>query len=188
VKKVYTVVLMQRSTKEFHALPEEYFHFAKQTFATGLDMDLLQEYVLVPLDIFLKISHNEISKLDAWLYFIASDKLSDIKKVCEAYPQFRSLYREVFKFRFQPKELVSVFSDALRLLDEGAAQLMIDEMRKEVEEAKAALKEAIEGRNAELQEKDAELQEKDEKLQRLNAELERLRNLLKLNDIDENME
>lgn len=88
VKKVYTIVLMQRSTKEFHALPEEYFHFAKQTFATGLDMDLLQEYVLVPLDIFLKILHNEISNLDAWLYFIASDKLSDIKKVCEAYPQF----------------------------------------------------------------------------------------------------
>ena len=35
-----------------------------------------------------------------------------------------------------------MFSDALRLLDEGTALLMIDEMRKEVEEAKAALKEA----------------------------------------------
>ena len=193
VKKVYTIVLMQRSTKEFHALPKEYFHFAKQTFATGLDMDLLQEYVLVPLDIFLNIPHNEISKLDAWLYFIASDRLSDIKKVCETYPQFRRLYRDVFQFRFQPRELVNMFSDALRLLDEGTAQLMIDEMRKEVEEAKAALKEAIEGRNTELREKDERLQEKDEQLQEkdeqlqekdrqleaANLELERLRKLLK---------
>lgn len=139
VKKVYTIVLMQRSTKEFHDLPEEYFHFSKQTFKTGLDMDLLQEYVLVPLDIFLNIPHNEISKLDAWLYFIASDKLSDIKRVCEAYPQFRRLYRDVFRFRFHPKELVTMFSDALRLLDEGTAQLMIDEMRKELEEKDAEL-------------------------------------------------
>ncbi len=193
VKKVYTIVLMQRSTKEFHALPEEYFHFAKQTFATGLDMDLLQEYVLVPLDIFLNIPHNEISKLDAWLYFIASDKMSDIKKVCEAYPQFRRLYRDVFKFRFHSKELVSMFSDALRLLDEGTAQLMIDEMRKEVEEAKAALREVIEGRNAELQEKDAELQEKntelkekEEQLLAMNTEIERLKHLLESKGIRTN--
>lgn len=32
-----------------------------------------------------------------------------------------------------------MFSDALRLLDEGTAQLMIDEMRKELEEKDAEL-------------------------------------------------
>ena len=44
-------------------------------------MDLLQEYFLIPLDIFRKTTHNEISKLEAWLYFLSSDKPEDILKV-----------------------------------------------------------------------------------------------------------
>lgn len=65
VKKVYTIVLMQKSTREFYELPEEYLHYAKQTFKSGLKMDLLQEYLLVPLDIFLKLLHNEISRMSS---------------------------------------------------------------------------------------------------------------------------
>jgi len=48
--------------------------------------------LLVPLDIFLKFPHNEINRLEAWLYFIASDKMEDIKKVCDVYPEFCELY------------------------------------------------------------------------------------------------
>lgn len=171
VKKVYTIVLMQQSTKEFHDLPEEYLHYAKQTFKTGLNMDLLQEYLLVPLDIFLDLPHNEISKLEAWLYFIGSDKMSDIKKVCEAYPEFRRLYCDVFKFRFHPKELVSMFSEALRILDQDTAQLMVDEMRKEMEEEKALHKREIEKKDAIIEKKDAQLEEKDAEIALLKAQL-----------------
>ena len=78
IKKVYTIVLILKSTSEFHALPEKYLHYARQTFNTGLELDLLQEYLLIPLDIFLKNQHNISSKLDAWLCFIASDQPQDI--------------------------------------------------------------------------------------------------------------
>ena len=154
VKKVYTIVLMQKSTREFHELPDEYLHYAKQTFKTGLKMDLLQEYLLVPLDIFLKLPHNEISRLEAWLYFIASDQMSDIKKVCDTYPEFCELYREVFQFRYHPKELVSMFSEALRILDQDTVQYMIDDMKRELEEQAAQLEE----KTAQLEEKDAEIE------------------------------
>ena len=139
VKKVYTIVLMQKSTREFHELPDEYLHYAKQTFKSGLKMDLLQEYLLVPLDIFLKLPHNEISRLEAWLYFIASDQISDIRKVCDAYPEFCELYKEVFEFRYQPKELVSMFSEALRILDQDTVQYMIDDMKRELEKKDAEI-------------------------------------------------
>lgn len=119
VKKVYTIVLMQKSTREFHELPDE--------------------YLLVPLDIFLKLPHNEISRPEAWLYFIASDKISDIRKVCDAYPEFCELYKEVFEFRYQPKELVSMFSEALRILDQDTVQYMIDDMKRELEEKDAEI-------------------------------------------------
>ena len=56
-------------------------------------MDLLQEYFLIPLDIFRKTTHNEISKLEAWLYFLSSDKPEDILKVVGKYPEFRSYTR-----------------------------------------------------------------------------------------------
>lgn len=171
VKKVYTIVLMQRSTREFHELPDEYLHYAKQTFKSGLKMDLLQEYLLVPLDIFLKLPHNEISRLEAWLYFIASDKISDIKKVCDAYPEFCELYKEVFEFRYQPKELVSMFSEALRILDQDTVQYMIDDMKRELEEQAVQLEEQA----VQLEEKEAQLEEKESELEKLRMELAQLR-------------
>lgn len=164
IQKVCTIVLMQKSTKEFHEIPEEYLHFAKQTFKTGLKMDLLQEYLLVPLDIFLKIPHNNLSKLDAWLYFIASDHIEDIQKVCSAYPEFCELYREIFKFRYHPKELVNMFSEALRILDQNTIQYMIDDLQKQLAEEKA-----------EKEEKEKALSEKNFEIQRLKEELASLK-------------
>ena len=139
VKKVYTIVLMQRSTGEFHKHPDEYLHYSKQTFQSGLEMDLLQEYLLVPLDIFLKNQHTVIEKLDAWLYLMASDKMEDIKSVCTAYPEFKEIYRDIFQFRYHPKKLVSMFSEALRILDQDTVQYMIDDMQRQIEEQRAEL-------------------------------------------------
>lgn len=136
IRKVYTIVLMQKSTKEFHEIPQKYLHYARQKFETGLEFDLIQEYLLIPLDIFLGIHHNELSKLDAWLYFIASDKMEDIKRILDVYPEFKELYREIFRFRFQTKEVVGMFSEALRILDANTAQYMIEEQQKEIEEQK----------------------------------------------------
>lgn len=45
IKNVYTVVLFERSPKEFHKYPEKYCHFFEQTSDTGLKLELLQKYV-----------------------------------------------------------------------------------------------------------------------------------------------
>ena len=80
---------------------------------------MLQEYLLIPLDIFWKNHHNISSKLDAWLMFIASDQPRDI--------------REVFHFRYHKKELVSMFSEALRILDANTTQYMIEVQQAQIE-------------------------------------------------------
>ncbi len=167
VKKVYTIILIQKSISEFHRFPDDYIHRSQQTFDTGLKLDLLQEYMLVPLDIFLKIQHNKISELDAWLYFIASDKMEDIERICNMYPMFRELYREVFRFRFNPKELVSMYSDALRILDEGTVQYMIDDMKKTIEEQSEELK----GKDTLLEQKNALLEELNCRIEELQAQI-----------------
>lgn len=59
MKTVYTIVFFEKSTSEFHQIKSEYILRAKQVFQTGLELDMLQEYVLIPLDIFRETLHNK---------------------------------------------------------------------------------------------------------------------------------
>lgn len=166
IKPVYTIVLIQKSTKEFHSFPEHHLHYAKQTFNTGLKVDMLQEYLLIPLDI-LKAKHQNIStKLDAWLYFIASDNLEDIRQVIEAFPDFRELYQEVFQFRYQMKEMIFMYSESLKILDANTVQYMVELQQQQIEEQKAQL----EAQQAQLEAQQAELEAQQAELEVLRAQ------------------
>ena len=143
IKRVYSIVLIQKSTEEFHRLPDEYLHHAKQVFDTGLEMDLVQEYLMIPLDIQKKCCQNRgiSNKLDAWLYFISSESPEDIREVIEAYPEFSEIYREVFRFRYQMKELMSMYSEALKILDANTVNLMVELQQQKIAEQSAQLAE-----------------------------------------------
>ena len=114
-------------------------------------MDLLQEYFLIPLDIFRKTTHNEISKLEAWLYFLSSDKPEDILKVVGKYPEFRELYQDLIVFRYQPKELIDMYRKALREEDASDIKYMVEEQQREIEELKE-MNESLQETNESLQE------------------------------------
>lgn len=58
IKNVYTIVLFEKSPKEFNGYPNSYYHFFGQKSDTGLEMDLLQKYLFIPLDIFRKNKQN----------------------------------------------------------------------------------------------------------------------------------
>lgn len=170
IKTVYTIVLIQQSTSEFWKLPDIHLHYAKQVFDTGLELNMLQEYLIIPLDIMMKNHHNISSKLDAWLYFIASDNPEDIRKVVEAYPEFEDIYRQVFQFRYCMEELMGMFSDALRIMDKNTVQYMIELQKEEIEQLKKEnRKQAEESRKqAEESQKQIELLRKE--IKRLKAD------------------
>ncbi len=154
IREVYTVVLIMQSTKEFHDFPDHYLHYFQPISSTGLKLNLLQNYLLIPLDIFRKKLQNRTiaddmsplsagpgkdsrlkffeNKLEAWLLFISSDSPDDILKVISAYPDFQELYREVFQFRYQKKELISMYSEALRILDANTIEYMVKQQKKEL--------------------------------------------------------
>lgn len=167
LKKVYTIVLIEESTSIYWKQSDKYIHRGMQSFDTGLKLELLQEFILIPLDIFKNMPHNNISKLEAWLYFIGSENPKDILRVVEAYPQFKEIYQELVGLRCDMKGLISMFDYYRQLLkeaDEGTVQYMIEEQKRELEEIKQ-----------ELSEKQQELSEKDQALEeerRKNAELE----------------
>ena len=60
IKSVYTIVLFETSTKEFHEYPQNYIHRFKQQSDTGLELELLQKYLFIPLDIFRANHHNGV--------------------------------------------------------------------------------------------------------------------------------
>ena len=101
LKKVYTIVIMENSSREFKKLLK-YVHKGEWKFDTGLKLNLLQEFYFIPLDIFFRIKDNKRktirSELEAWLYFIGSDKPEDIRRVLQKFPKFEEMYREVSVF------------------------------------------------------------------------------------------
>ena len=122
-----------------YLFPGQYLHRARQQFDTGLQLDMVQEYLLIPLDIFLESRHNINNRLDAWLMLIASDRPEQILEVIRAYPEFEEIYRQVFGFRHQIKELMIMFSDALKILDANTTKYMIEQQKEKIERLKLLL-------------------------------------------------
>lgn len=62
IKGVYTIILIEQSTAEFHRYPHDYLHYFRQRSNTGLEIDLLQEY-LVTVQTCSKSHEKECRKL-----------------------------------------------------------------------------------------------------------------------------
>ena len=181
MKKVYTIVLMDESGKEFGEKKEHYRHHSRQVFDTGLNLELLQEYIYIPfdkfLDIYRKNHHNISEELEAWLLFLASDDPADIARLTDAYPKFRELYAEIAAFQQRPEELVNMYSKALEIMDRNTVQYMIEEQKKEIEEQAKLLAEkdkAMAEKDKAMAEKDKAMAEKDAQLSAARAELEKM--------------
>ena len=183
LKKVYTIVIMEKSSKEFKKFPDNYIHRGEWKFDTNLRLNLLQEYYFIPLDIFLRLEDNKkketIGKeLEAWLYFIGSDKPEHIWKVIQSYPKFEELYRDIGYFRYHPEEAIGMFSEALRIMDENTVKYMIEEMAQEIEKQAQEKKEMAQ----EIKEKDNKLEEKDDIIKEKDNKLEEKDDIIKEKD------
>ena len=148
IKSVYTIVFFEKSTREFHEFPQNYLHNFKQQSDTGLELELLQKYLFIPLDIFKESIDN---KTDAWLTFLSTDNPEDIISLIESYPEFRKMYEEIYTMCSNVEKVMEMFSKELSELDKNTVQYMIDEMQdtidsqqQEIKETKQLLNEALE--------------------------------------------
>ena len=134
-------------------------------------MNLLQEFILLPLDIFCKIRQNKgietMNQLEAWLTFFSTDRPEDIIELIEHFPQFRPLYEDVYAQCRNVEGVMEVYSKELRELDRNTVQYMIERLQKELDD-----------KNAEMDEKDAELSKIIADRDAKDAEITRLKALL----------
>lgn len=147
IKNVYTIVLFEKSPKSFYKYPNVFLHHFEQCSDTRLELDLLQKYLFVPLDIFKEIKHNESipinlkDRREAWLAFLCMDDPEDILVILEQYPDFKECYEQVYEICRNIEEVMSMFSKELAELDRNTTEFMIDRMQKEIDQQVEKLKE-----------------------------------------------
>ena len=176
IKNVYTIVLFENSPKVFQQFPQKYFHMFEQKSDTGLELNLLQKYIFIPLDIFKRARQNKgiKGKLEAWLTFLSSDEPEDIVRLITDYPEFKVIYDEVYNLCLNVEKVMEMFSKELKELDQNTVQFMIDEMQEEIDSQKRALSSKdveIESQRKELESKDDRIRELEEKLKAFTKEM-----------------
>ena len=173
VKNVYLIVIYENSPREFKKLPKDYYHYGKQVFDTGLKLNMLQEFIMIPLDIFRRNMENKSieTHLEAWLTFLTNDNPERVIELITQYPEFKPMYETVYQMCQNVERVMNMFSEELRILDRNTVKYMIEEQEQEIKKQKA-----------ELEEKDQQLEEKEQKLEAYrNIQRNAIENLLKEN-------
>ena len=170
IKSVYTIVFFETSIKEFHEYPQNYIHKFKQQSDTGLELELLQKYVFIPLDIFHGIYHNDgksngkngggncWNRTEAWLTFLSTDEPEIIIELISQYPEFKEMYEEIYVMCQNVEKVMEMFSKELIQLDRNTVQYMIDEMQDTIDVQKEELEakqETIDTQKGELEQQKA---------------------------------
>ena len=199
MRKVHTIILFEDSNKSLISDMDKalYFHVGKTKFNTGIKIELLQDFVLVSLDTFKKYRYSDIKEgrteitdydYDSSQYnnALVSEKMKrdrlkflslfvaetpqEIDRLIEIFPDLESVRRDINEYLERPGEVLSMFSEALRILDRNTAELMVDRMKDEIVDLKEQ-KDELTGHINELQEQKAELMNQNDSLQGQNSEL-----------------
>mgnify|MGYP001054644025 CR=1 FL=1 len=201
MRKVHTIILFEDSNKSLISDMDKslYFHVGKTKFNTGIKIELLQDFVLVSLDTFKKYRYSDIKEgrteitdydYDSSQYNdeLVSEKMKrdrlkflslfvaetpkEINRLVEIFPDLESVRRDINEYLERPGEVLSMFSEALRILDRNTAELMVDRMKDEIVDLKE--------QNDELEERTYVLKAENEELIVHTDKLEAENNALKV--------
>ena len=193
IKSVYTIVFFETSIKEFHEYPQNYIHKFKQQSDTGLELELLQKYVFIPLDIFRGIYHNDgksngknsanrrWNKTEAWLTFLSTDEPEIIIELIRQYPEFKEMYEEIYVMCQNVEKVMEMFSKELIQLDRNTVQYMIDEMQDTIDVQKETIdtqKEKLEEQKTTINTQKEELEAKQNTIDTQKDEIETMKRQL----------
>ena len=106
---------------------------------------------------------------------MTEDDPDEIVKFVNQYPEFLPCYHDLITFRQNPKEMINMFSDALRELDRNTERYMVEELNKEVnalKESIAAEKEAMAAEKEAMAAEKEAMTAKNEAMAKRIAELE----------------
>lgn len=141
---VYTIVFMEKSSQAFKSFPNDYVHNLIESSDTGIKLNLLQNFIFIPVDIFLNNLHNNgiNSKLDAWLAFLGCDEPHIIIELIEKFPEFKAMYSHLYDMCRNVEGVMNMFSKELQIMDRNTVKYMIDELQEQLDDANSKLESA----------------------------------------------
>ena len=149
-KMMICEVIHRLSTKKMSYKQETH---CEQKSDTGVEVNLLQEYTFICLDIFSDIIQNENRKiknsLEEWLVFLSQDDPEMIIKLLNQNSDFQKIYEEIYTLCLNMEGMMEMFSKELEILDRNTVKLMIDEMEEELAQVKASVAKQVEEQVAE---------------------------------------
>ncbi len=182
LKKVYTIVIFENTDPQttdapvyqaFHAdkIGNQYLHHGTTVFDTGLELDFLQEFYLISLDVFREVGYaKDDNELTAWLSLLATNTYEDAELLCQKYPWMEEIFAEISEYVHNPEEVVGMFSEALKMMDDNMYHYMADQYQAKVEKQQAE----IENQQAELETRQAEIENQQVKIENLQTESQKL--------------
>ena len=124
---------------------------------------------LISLDVFSqnKYPMDKNNRVTAWLSLLATRNVDDLTEILAVYPWLEAIYQDMASYLHKPEEVLTMFSDALKILDHNTVQYMIDEMQNTIDDQKAQLSDA----HSQLADKDSQLADKDSQLTNMHSQL-----------------
>ena len=108
-----------------------------------------------------------LEKVTAWLSLLATRNVDDLTEILAVYPWLEAIYQDMASYLHKPEEVLTMFSDALKILDHNTVQYMIDEMQNTIDDQKA-----------QLSDKDSQIAGKDSQINDLATEIAALKKQL----------
>lgn len=149
LKKVFTIVIFENTDPQttsiyqaFHAkkIGKKYLHHGTTVFDTGLELDFLQEFYLISLDVFREVGYaKDDNELTAWLSLLATNTYEDAELLCQKYPWMEEIFAEISEYVHNPEEVVGMFSEALKIMDDNMYHYMADQYQAKVERQQAEI-------------------------------------------------
>ena len=135
IKQVYVIVIFEKSTREMKSEHNAYLHRGEVTFDTGIKLNMLEKFCIISLDVFRKIPYSEIKKNEqaAWLFLLSMNSPEDAERLTQDFPCMEPIFQEIASLRKRPEEVLSMWSEALPMLDENSLKYRVEELSEELD-------------------------------------------------------
>ena len=169
---------MEESTDDFREYPEFHHHFEQKS-NTGLDLELIQYYDYICLDVFRKNKPYTTEQLILWLDFLSITDTDEMEVFLTDHPEFVEIYARACEMLADREELLIMLAEIAAGEDVVASlnktnESRIRKMKKQLKEQKTQLKEQdiqLKEQGVQLKEQDIQLKEQQDRIRELEAQV-----------------
>ena len=94
IQPVYTIIIFEKSPRAFKET-KKYKHFFQQKSDTGVELELLQYYAYICLDVFKEEKPRIGEKIDTWLEFLTIQDTDKMETFLKKNKSFQTVYERV---------------------------------------------------------------------------------------------